>query len=178
MQQPLIRRAGSADAADLARIGASTFTETFGHLYPPQDLALFLEAHHTEAAARSVLEDPSQAIWLAHVDGEAAGYALAGPCTLPHPDVTPACRELKRLYVAQGRQGAGLGESLMAQAMAWMTAGRPPALWIGVWSENFGAQRFYGRHGFIQVGEYEFPVGASRDREFILKRRLEDGIST
>jgi predicted N-acetyltransferase YhbS len=39
-----------------------------------------------------------------------------------------------------------------------------------VWSENFGAQRFYGRHGFSKVGEYGFKVGRTVDREFILKR--------
>ena len=46
----------------------------------------------------------------------------------------------------------------------------PRTLWIGVWSENHGAQRFYARHGFVHVGEYEFPVGRVRDREFILRR--------
>lgn len=44
-------------------------------------------------------------------------------------------------------------------------------LYIGVWSENFGAQRLYARYGFQPVGEYLFPVGQHRDREFILKRQ-------
>jgi len=39
-----------------------------------------------------------------------------------------------------------------------------------VWSENFGAQRFYARYGFSKVGTYEFPVGQVRDLEFILRR--------
>jgi ribosomal protein S18 acetylase RimI-like enzyme len=39
-----------------------------------------------------------------------------------------------------------------------------------VWSENFGAQRFYGRYGFEKVGEYGFRVGNTVDHEFILKR--------
>jgi len=39
-----------------------------------------------------------------------------------------------------------------------------------VWSENFGAQRFYARYGFEKVGTYEFPVGQTRDLEFILRR--------
>ena len=43
-------------------------------------------------------------------------------------------------------------------------------LWIGVWSQNFGAQRFYARYGFGKVGDYEFPVGRVRDHEFILRR--------
>jgi ribosomal protein S18 acetylase RimI-like enzyme len=39
-----------------------------------------------------------------------------------------------------------------------------------VWSENFGAQRFYARYGFEKAGEYLFPVGDTNDLEFILRR--------
>ena len=44
-----IRRATASDAAALAAIGRETFAETFGHLYPPQDLAGFLDAAHAPA---------------------------------------------------------------------------------------------------------------------------------
>jgi len=43
-------------------------------------------------------------------------------------------------------------------------------VWMGVWSENFGAQRFYARYGFSKVGTYAFPVGKVFDLEFILRR--------
>ena len=33
--------------------------------------------------------------------------------------------------------------------------------------------RLYGRHGFVKVGEYGFPVGETIDREFILRRSTE-----
>ncbi|HQP21612.1 MAG TPA: hypothetical protein PLG07_14995, partial [Phenylobacterium sp.] len=56
------------------------------------------------------------------------------------------------------------------EIMAWLEAPGPRDLWIGVWSENHGAQRFYGRQGFEKVGEYGFKVGSVVDREFILKR--------
>mgnify|MGYP001551852877 CR=1 FL=1 len=46
----------------------------------------------------------------------------------------------------------------------------PRTLWLGVWSENFGAQRFYARYGFEKAGEYLFPVGDTNDLEFILRR--------
>ena len=54
--------------------------------------------------------------------------------------------------------------------MAWLERDGACDLWIGVWSENYGAQKFYGRHGFEKVGEYGFAVGKTIDREFILKR--------
>ena len=39
-----------------------------------------------------------------------------------------------------------------------------------MYSQNFGAQRFYERLGFEKVGNYEFLVGSVRDPEFILRR--------
>ena len=48
----------------------------------------------------------------------------------------------------------------------------PQAIWIGVWSENLGAQRFYARHGYEKVGEYLYPVGEARDLEFILRKPI------
>jgi diamine N-acetyltransferase len=57
--------------------------------------------------------------------------------------------------------------------MAWLLAEGPRDIWIGVWSENYRAQRFYERHGFLKVGEYGFPVGGTLDHEFILRRRAE-----
>jgi ribosomal protein S18 acetylase RimI-like enzyme len=169
MAEITIRSAGLDDAEALAALGAETFSDTFAHLYPPQDLETFLGQAYTAHAFRLFLERPDQAMWIAEADGEAVGYAHAGACALPHPDVTPGCGELKRLYVRRDRQGSGLGGHLIELALDWMEApGRK--LWIGVWSQNWGAQRFYGRYGFSKVGEYEFPVGNTRDREFIFRR--------
>ena len=54
-----------------------------------------------------------------------------------------------------------LGRRLFQAALDWLERDGPRTLWIGVWSENLGAQRFYARHGFEKVGEYEFIVGSS-----------------
>ncbi|MCH1922539.1 GNAT family N-acetyltransferase, partial [Shewanella sp. A3A] len=86
--------------------------------------------------------------------GEAVGYALAGPCDLPHPEVTAGCGELKRIYFLKDWRGGGLGQRLFDVVMTWLQAQGPRDVWIGVWSENFGAQRFYARRGFEKVGGY------------------------
>ena len=90
--------------------------------------------------------------------------------SLPHADVAPGDGELKRLYVLQEHQGGGRGSRLFDAAIAWLLRDGPRTLWIGVWSENHGAQRFYARHGFERVGDYDFVVGNTRDHEFILRR--------
>jgi ribosomal protein S18 acetylase RimI-like enzyme len=170
MTTPTIRRATPADAEALSRIGAETFSETFGHLYPPQDLATFLETAYAVETSRRDLADPDKAVWLVEAGGAVVGHALAGPCDLPHDKVTATCGELKRLYILKAFQGGGTGSRLLAETLAWLERDGPRRLWIGVWSENFGAQRLYGRLGFEKVGEYHFIVGETRDREFILRR--------
>lgn len=170
MSEPAIRRAGSADAETLSAIGAETFVETFGHLYPPDDLARFLREAYDLDRTRADLADPKKASWLVEADGAAIGYALAGPCGLPHAEVTPRCGELKRIYLRKAWQGGGLGQRLFAETMAWLEAEGRSSVWLGVWSENHGAQRFYARQGFEKAGEYGFAVGSTVDREYILRR--------
>lgn len=180
---PSIRRATAADAAALARIGAETFTITFGHLYPPEDLAAFLDESHSQASYAKLLADPRYGLWLLEdgAPGEGAravGFAVAGPCGLPHAEVAPEDGELKRLYLLPGVQNGGWGAKLFAQAIDWLQREGRHRIWISVWSENFGAQRFYARHGFAKVAEYEFPVGRQRDIEFMYRRDAAGGPET
>lgn len=165
-----IRRAGIDDADSLSRVGTRTFVETFGHLYPDEDLQAFLQDSHSSQAYALRLCDPAYAFWLLEQGDRPCGYAMAGPCGLPHPDVRPDDGELKRLYVLPDVQNGGWGGQLFDAAIAWLEREGPRTIWISVWSENSGAQRFYARAGFEKVGEYEFPVGRVRDREFILRR--------
>ena len=165
-----IRRAVSEDAARVADLARRNFSETFGHLYPPEDLAYFLDLCYTEAAQREALEDPRCAIWLLEDGDEAIGHVYAGPCGLPHADADERDGEIKRLYILQRAHNGGWGAQLMQTAMDWLLRDGPRTLWVGVWSENIGAQRFYGRYGFEKAGEYLFPVGNTHDHEFILRR--------
>ncbi|AAW74911.1 Acetyltransferases [Xanthomonas oryzae pv. oryzae KACC 10331] len=166
-----IRRATPDDAEALSLLAAQTFTETFGHLYPQEDLHGFLEETYAVERARIVLAHPDYAIWLLEMDNLLVGHAAAGPCGLPHDDVRPGDGELKRLYLLKDYQNSGWGSRLFETALQWLERDGPRTLWIGVWSENFGAQRLYARYGFEKVGEYDFPVGKIVDREYILRHR-------
>jgi diamine N-acetyltransferase len=166
-----IRRATVNDAAILADLGAATFTETFGHLYPPEDLQTFLTGSHSVDAWTRSLSNSQRAVWVATLgDATPIGFIVVGACKLPVENREPTAGEIQQLYVLARYHNLRLGSRLMDLGLEWLqTQGRTP-LYIGVWSENFGAQRFYGRYGFEKVGEYGFPVGKTVDREFILKR--------
>ncbi|MFB9066777.1 GNAT family N-acetyltransferase [Pseudofulvimonas gallinarii] len=165
-----LRRGTVDDAQTLSLLAARTFSETFGHLYRPEDLSAFLAESYAVERQRLILAHPDYAVWLLERDGVAIGHAAAGPCGLPHREASAGDGELKRLYLLREAQGSGEGGRMMDAAMEWLLRDGPRTLWVGVWSQNFGAQRFYSRYGFEKVGEYLFPVGEARDLEFILRR--------
>ena len=168
---PVIRRAVVADAPSLAELGATTFVEAFAYLYEPDDLAQFLASSHSQAAYERHLRDPAVAIWLAEVGGAAPiGYAIAGSCKLPVRNLEENAGEIRQLYVRAAYHHHRLGTKLLVTALDWLAAAKRSPLYVGVWSQNYGAQRLYGRFGFEKVGEYEFAVGRQRDREFILRQ--------
>lgn len=168
---PTFRRATPADAAAFGRIAAATFIETFGHLYPPEDLEEYLARTATPEASRKILEDPSVGAWFAFLGSEEpVGFVCVGACKLPVEHLEPTAGEVRQLYVLLKHHNLRLGSQLLSTALDWLeSVGRKP-LYVGVWSENLGAQRLYERHGFRKVGEYGFPVGKTVDHEFILKR--------
>jgi len=73
-----LRRACMDDAATLSQVGARTFSETFGHLYPRADLDAFLAGAYCVDAQHRLLSAADCAVWLLERDGEAVGHAAAG----------------------------------------------------------------------------------------------------
>lgn len=174
MTQALIRTARAADVDALAALSRRTFLDTFvdgfNIPYPEADLAAFLDRSFSPEAIAEKLEEADAAWWVAEQDGALLAFANAGPNTLPHPDARPSHKELRRLYVDASAQGLGLGTRLLTTALDWMQAHTDGPLWIGVWSGNRKAQSLYAAYGFEKAGEYQYPVGAWLDDEFILRR--------
>ncbi|MEM8935580.1 MAG: GNAT family N-acetyltransferase [Pseudomonadota bacterium] len=159
-----------AEAESISRLGAQTFTETFSHLYPSEDLDAFLQASHRVAHYRDLINDTRFGVWVGEIPGaDVIAYGVAGPCALPIDPALLSAGELVRLYVLAGNRDSGLGAALMDEILPWLE-NRYTEIFLGVWSENTGAQRFYARYGFEKVGEYLFKVGASRDLEYIFRR--------
>jgi ribosomal protein S18 acetylase RimI-like enzyme len=164
-------RAGTPeDAALMSKLGARTFTETFGHLYTPDNLAAFL-ANHAEEKWRAELADPALAVRIAEDGGEPAGFAKLGPPSLPF-EVSGPTAELRQLYVLGPWHGAGIGQALMEWALAEARARGAEQMFLSVFVDNHRARRFYARYGFEQVGTYAFMVGTHADEDLIMRRAL------
>ena len=169
--EPAFRDADAGDAASLAEIGRRSFTETFGHLYRPEDLALFLLGHD-EAKWRDQLIDPEFSVRIVEVDGRPIAYAKLGPPSLPFEHRRPSI-ELRQLYVLEPWQGRGVADALMEWARAEAERRGAEDLYLSVFVDNRRARRFYERHGFEHVGSYAFMVGSHEDEDLIMRLALE-----
>ena len=164
------RDATAEDAPLMARLGPETFSETFGHLYTPENLAAFLLNHSVENWTAE-LTDPRFTVRIAEQDGEAVGFAKLGPPSLPFEVGGPSA-ELRQFYVLQPWQGTGVAKALMDWVMAEARAGGAEQLFLSVFTDNIRAQRFYARYGFEPVGTYAFMVGSHADEDIIMRARL------
>lgn len=165
------RAACTEDADALAAFAADTFVETFGHLYPQEDLAAYLAKSYGAPIQREELADPEMGAWLAVRDGAIVGYAQAGPMDMQAEHAPGDC-ELYRLYVSADAKGAGVAQSLMQCALDWARVRGAAAMWLSVWENNQRAQAFYRRYGFTHMSEHKFMVGQTADRDFIWRLEL------
>jgi len=113
------RTATEADAPLMARIGAQTFADTFGHLYSPDNLAAFLENHSVENWATE-LNDPSLAVRLAEQDGAVVGHLLCHLLRLRCGDARELL--LYEIGVRANHRRRGVGRLLLDVMEGWMAS--------------------------------------------------------
>jgi diamine N-acetyltransferase len=164
------RIAGPADAGALAELGARTFTNTFGHLYQPDDLQLFLQ-NHTPANWAKELTDPGFVVRVAERDAELVGYVKLGPPHLPFEPRGEAA-ELRQLYVVEEVKGQGIADELIRWVIERARTQRADYLYLSVFTENHRARRFYEKYGFEPEGTYAFMVGTHADEDIVMRLKL------
>jgi diamine N-acetyltransferase len=164
------RDATAADAEALAAFAERTFTETFGHMYPSEDLASYVEAKYRTHVVAAEIADPETRYVLALRDGAIIGYSKLGAIDM---DVDAAdALELHRLYVDASVKGAGVAKALMDDGLVWARGKGARVMYLSVWENNARAQAFYKRYGFEHVKEHKFMVGRVADRDFIWRLAL------
>lgn len=168
-----LRPPTSVDVPALAALGRDSFTAAFGHLYAPEDLAAFLDKVHDEAEVARRIADPARVYALAESGGALAGYCqLVLADQFDHPTDAAFAVTLSQLYCAGGHTGSGVGSALMDWALGEARARGADEVRLSVWAGNYGAQRFYARHGFAKVADIDFWVGNQRDDEILMACRF------
>ena len=143
----IIRRAGAADADDVA----AAFTASFAGLLS------FLPKLHTPEEDRAFIAwaIDEREVWIAEADGAVLGLAAI------HGD------ELSHLYVRPEHQSHGVGSALFEHVQRE----RPDGFTLWVFQQNVGARRFYERHGCRLVRETDGSGNAERTPDALYEWR-------
>lgn len=167
----VIRNISVDEAAPMAALSGELFIETFGTLYSPENLQMFLEKVHSLAGVTADME-AGRNYWIAEDDGKWIGFIKSGPVGLPVEAGNRNAVELKQLYVRKEYHGSGVAHSLMKIFMDWAAEQKAEDIYISCWSENARGFAFYKKYGFEFHSKYIFWVGQHADDEWILHKKL------
>jgi ribosomal protein S18 acetylase RimI-like enzyme len=174
-RQPInIRDAIVEDVDFIANLGAHVFTATFGHSVPPLELQAYLEEAYSTTATTKDVRDPNKDMIVATTpDNVIIGFALltrgtSEPC-IDHLDNKV---ELQRIYVHPDYHGLGIGTILANRIEAMAREQGFSRIWLGVWEENFNAQKVYEKLGYGMAGDHDFTIGEVVQTDHIMVKSL------
>jgi ribosomal protein S18 acetylase RimI-like enzyme len=170
MEYSMFTEATHDDCEKVAQLATKTFTESFGHLYRPENLAQHVGEKFSADYFKQALTS-GDTILMLHDDARMIGYAKVGHLGLPvKPPIPKGAQEIHRVYVDKGFQGRGLGKALMLHILSLPRIATAHTVFLGVWEENLRAQSLYMQYGFLPSGRYLYQVGDQADKEIIMAR--------
>jgi ribosomal protein S18 acetylase RimI-like enzyme len=137
----VLRPAIAEDAASVARIWREGWAD--GHLgHVPAELVEVRTPESFEARARDRVPDTV----VATIGDEVVGFTMV------------VGDEVEQVYLDRTRRGSGIAVVLLADAARQVAANGYDVAWLAVASGNTRAQRFYGRQGWRDEGEFDYPA--------------------
>lgn len=169
-----IRRCAPGDERRLSLVAQAAFLEAFAGTLPAPDLLAHCERQHSVEKYAAYLRDPASVVWIAEVapGGAPVGYLVLTTPDLPLPDLTSRDAEVKRVYLLNRFQGAGIGRQLMRTAEAHAKTESRRRLLLGVYSGNADAIAFYEKLGYRKVGTRRFNVGDNTYDDLVMALSL------
>ncbi len=157
-----------------------TFVETFGYLYPKEDLNSYKESTLSLQAVKRQMAEPGVHFYLVNITENdtqvSTGYIkFITPSAkyLEQPEKYGKTCYLERLYFPAKFQGKGLAHVAMQFVISQAKfEHKCDFLYLTVWEHNHRAQRFYQNFGMRTLHGVKFPVGNTNDNEYLYGLKL------
>lgn len=168
-----VRKCDIDDLKQLKEISYSTYYDTFVQFNTLENMNAYLDSAYNIDKLRLELKDSYSEFYFVYDDDKLAGYMKindVGAQTDIHDEKS---LEVERLYIKKEYHGKGLGKVLMDIAIGIAKNRGKSYMWLGVWENNFNAQRFYKKFGFYKIGSHPFVMGDDEQIDFVLRKELE-----
>src|SRR5580700_8970064 len=144
-----------ADLDDINTIGflaQQIWPDTYGEILPPEQLKYMLKLIYSPRSLRRQMVDERHQFLIVEQTEEPIGFASWS--VTGDPDLF----KLHKLYVLPGRQGKGLGKTLLQFIFETIRPEGATRLRLNVNRFN-KARQFYERMGFAVTGEEDIDIG-------------------
>lgn len=161
------------DITDLSYLGAKTFDQSFGHLFPDSsDLTDYLEKTFSIEKLTSSIAKSHNIYWIVFYGELAIGYAkLQLDAPSEFIESHHACK-LQKIYILNEYLSLGIGTKLQQLILNKAIANGYEFVWLSALKSNERSVSFYKRNNYETIGEHTFSIGKENFELWILSRRL------
>jgi len=173
-----IRVATKEDAGLIADLSRKTFFGAFAPFNTKADMEKFMNEQFTREKLMDEVGAETNIFILAYIDNDVMGYAKMMHSANPEQLVDVHAIEIARIYVTDQLIGKGVGSLMMDWCISHAKALKKQIIWLGVWENNRRAIDFYTKWGFEKFGEHEFILGNDVQTDWLMKKNLNEPISS
>jgi diamine N-acetyltransferase len=148
----LIRPADLDDINTIGFLAQQIWPDTYGPILPPEQLKYMLKQIYSPRSLRRQMVDERHQFLIVEQAEEPIGFASWSVTS------DPGIFKLHKLYVLPGRQGKGLGKTLLQFIFETIRPEGATRLRLNVNRFN-KARQFYERMGFAVTGEEDIDIG-------------------
>jgi ribosomal protein S18 acetylase RimI-like enzyme len=170
----IITPALAEDINALRQLSIVTFLDTYQVHNTEEDMQLYIVQHFSHEVLLNELNSKENFFFIAMLEGQIAGYIkLRTNHELPQLKNKRSI-ELERIYVVKHLQGTGLGNRFIQYGIEFAQNKGYDTIWLGVWTKNEKAIKFYKKCGFEVFGEHKFTLGKDEQIDWLMKKELND----
>jgi GNAT superfamily N-acetyltransferase len=151
-QTLLIRPADLDDINTIGFLAQQIWPDTYGDILSAEQLKYMLKLIYSPKSLRRQMVDEHQQFLIVEQTEDPIGFASWSVTA------APGVYKLHKLYVLPGRQGKGLGKTLLQFILETLRPEGATRLRLNVNRHN-KARQFYERMGFTVIGEEDIDIG-------------------
>lgn len=164
-----VTEAAPRHAQTVQALVEQTFRDTYAEHNTDADMEQYVAENFSLQHIKTELDDPTIFYLLLETASNPAGYAKLKWAEPENAALANSPNlELCRFYIDQPYHGQGLAQTLMQACIQQTRAQQGRGIWLGVWSQNHRAIRFYSKEGFEKVGSQVFVLGKDVQYDDIL----------
>lgn len=164
-----IKKAELKDWPIVQKIALKTFSDTYRHLNKKEHFDDYIEKSFSDKQVKAELKNPNSEFYFFYLNEELIGYLKLNKLIAQTEMLDDSCLEIERLYLSKKHQGHGIGKSIIDYAIKIAKEKNKSKIWLGVWSENLAAIRFYKKMGFFISDTHIFKMGEDEQMDYVME---------